>query len=59
LARVASETDPTDWWNSVQDRDWLGQTMPTVNSVREGVAPIGRSLLRAVTILAGGSERTS
>ena len=59
LAQANADVDPALWWRSVQDRDWLGQTMPTVNSVREGVAPIGRSLLRAVTILTGGIEQTS
>ena len=44
-------TDPAAWFQDVQQRDWLGQTMPTVESFRDGVAPIGRSLLRAVTIL--------
>ncbi|WP_372718552.1 hypothetical protein [Novipirellula sp.] len=44
-------TNPVAWFHDVQQRDWLGQTMPTVESFRDGVAPIGRSLLRAVTIL--------
>ncbi|WP_442507633.1 hypothetical protein SH528x_006562 [Novipirellula sp. SH528] len=44
-------TNPVAWFQDVQQRDWLGQTMPTVESFRDGVAPIGRSLLRAVTIL--------
>ncbi|GAA5506677.1 hypothetical protein [Novipirellula caenicola] len=43
--------NPVAWFHSVQPQNWLGQTMPTVESFREGVAPIGRSLLRAVTIL--------
>jgi hypothetical protein len=54
------ELDPALWWQSVQNRDWVGQTMPAVQSVRDGVAPIGRSLMRAVTILTtGGGEQTS
>ncbi|EMI18124.1 hypothetical protein RMSM_04939 [Rhodopirellula maiorica SM1] len=44
-------TNPVAWFHDVQQRDWLGQTIPTVESFRDGVAPIGRSLLRAVTIL--------
>lgn len=61
LAQVsADQLDPADWWQSVQERDWVGQTMPTVRSVQEGVAPLGRSLMRAVTILTvGGREQTS
>lgn len=60
LAQVSGQLDPAVWWESVQDRDWIGQTMPTVQSVKEGVAPIGRSLMRAVTILTiGGRDQTS
>lgn len=54
------EASAANWWQDVQTRDWVGQTMPAVKSMRDGVAPLGRSLMRAVTILAiGGSERTS
>lgn len=60
LAQVTGELDPAGWWRSVQDRDWVGQTMPAVQSVKQGVAPIGRSLLRAVTILTtSGHDQTS
>lgn len=60
LAQATGEVDPTLWWRRVQDRDWVGQTMPTVRSLREGVAPLGRSLMRAVTILTiGGRDQTS
>lgn len=60
LAQASDEIDPALWWRSVQDRDWVGQTMPMVKSVQEGVAPIGRSLMRAVTMLTiGGREQTS
>ncbi|TWU26584.1 hypothetical protein Pla52o_04370 [Novipirellula galeiformis] len=45
------QTNPAVWLQDVQQRDWLGNTMPTVRSFGEGVAPIGRSLLRAVTLL--------
>ncbi len=52
------KVDPVGWWRVVQDRDWVAQTMPAVRSVRDGVAPLGRSLLRAVTILTvGGGDR--
>jgi hypothetical protein len=44
----------------VQRRDWVGNTMPTVRTVQEGVAPLGRTLMRAVTILTlGAREQTS
>lgn len=60
LAQTTSRLDPADWWRSVQDRDWVSQTMPTVQSVKDGVAPIGRSLMRAVAILTlGGDGQTS
>ena len=60
LAQTAEDLDPAMWWRSVQDRDWVGQTMPTVRSVKEGVAPLGRTLMRAVTILTiGGQDQTS
>ncbi|QDT02703.1 hypothetical protein K227x_10810 [Rubripirellula lacrimiformis] len=65
-ARLMSVADGSDihlagddllfWWQGVQQRDWIQQTMPAVRSVREGVAPVGRSLRRAVTILATGSQ---
>lgn len=57
---MTAELDPVVWWRSVQDRDWVEETMPTVRSVRQGVAPLGRTLVRAVTILTiGGEGRTS
>lgn len=60
VAQVTGELDPVVWWRSVQDRDWVEETMPTVRSVRQGVAPLGRTLVRAVTILTiGGERRTS
>ncbi|MDC0288799.1 hypothetical protein OAL01_05050 [Rubripirellula sp.] len=60
LAQATGELDPVVWWRSVQDRDWVEETMPTVRSVRQGVAPLGRTLVRAVTILTiGGEGRTS
>ena len=60
LAQSTGQLDPALWWQDVQQRDWVGRTMPTVKLVREGVAPIGRSLMRAVTILTiGGRDQTS
>ena len=60
LAQTPGELDPVLWWQSVQDRDWVQETMPTVRSVRQGVAPLGRTLVRAVTILTiGGEGQTS
>ncbi len=54
------DVDPSLWWRSVQDRDWVGQTMPAVRSVQQGVAPLGRSLRQALTILTiGGRDQTS
>jgi len=47
-------SDAAQWWYQVQPQDWLAQTMPTVHWVREGVAPLGRSLLQAVSILTSG-----
>ncbi len=43
--------DPIVWIQGVHERYWVEQTMPTVSSFRAGVAPMGRSLLKAVTIL--------
>ena len=51
---VHSNLDALEWWASVRDRDWLAQTMPAVRSVQQGVAPLGRSLLQAVTVLTVG-----
>lgn len=57
-ADVGGTVDPALWWRDVQQRNWVSQTMPAVRRVREGVAPLGRSLLQAVTILTvGGRDR--
>ena len=57
---VDSRVNAAQWWREVQDRDWLAQTMPTVRSLRDGVVPLGRSIMQAVSILTvGGGERTS
>ena len=47
------------WWNDIQPQTWLAQTMPAVQSVRDGVAPIGRSVRQAVLILTSSGNRTS
>ncbi|NND96064.1 MAG: hypothetical protein HKN47_01905 [Pirellulaceae bacterium] len=58
--RKSPDMDPSLWWRRIQSRDWIAQTMPAMQSVRDGVAPLGRSLVNAVTILAiGPRERTS
>lgn len=49
-----ADLDPALWWNDVRNRDWVGQTMPAIESVQQGVAPLGRTLMRAVTILTTG-----
>lgn len=51
LAEGASESDPSPWIRDLSERRWIDQTMPAVWSVRDGVAPLGRSLMQAVTIL--------
>jgi hypothetical protein len=54
------ELDPNLWWDDLRQRDWVGQTMPTVRTVRDGVAPLGRSIQRAATLLATAPrEQTS
>ena len=39
------------WWSAVSDDQWVNRTIPAVNSVRIGVAPIGRSMRQAFAIL--------
>ena len=57
---LADAADPIGWWEEVQGRDWVSRTMPTVRSMQEGVAPLGRTLMRAVTILTiGGRDQAS
>lgn len=55
LAPQLEPLDPSILWRSVQNRAWIDQTMPAVRSVQQGVAPLGRSLLQAMTILTGGA----
>ena len=49
-----SHLDPGRWWESVEPQQWLAQTMPTVRTVQESVAPLSRSLKQAVEILTFG-----
>ena len=52
--------DPASLWQEIQSRDWVAQSMPTVESVRDTFAPMGRSLVQAMTILAtGGRDQPS
>ena len=51
---IQASLDAAEWWATIRDRDWLAQTMPAVRSVQKGVAPLGRSLIQAVTILTVG-----
>jgi hypothetical protein len=48
---------PALLWNDLRQRDWLGETMPTVHYVRDGVAPLGRSIKRAATLLTTAPEQ--
>ncbi|MEO1524932.1 MAG: hypothetical protein AAFX06_05820 [Planctomycetota bacterium] len=40
-----------EFWSVVQRQDWMDQTMPAVDSMARGVAPIGRSVQQAAAIL--------
>lgn len=42
------------WIDDFPGYGWLDRTMPAVLSMRDGVAPLGRSFLQAVTILSHG-----
>ena len=58
----SSLSDPTKNWfgDAHTQHGLLAETMPTIRSLRDGVAPIGRNLLRAVTLLTTcSSEKTS
>ena len=39
------------WWTTMPDEQWVHYTMPGVDTVRQGVAPIGRSMKQAIAIL--------
>ena len=57
---ASTEIDPVGIWYRMQDQVWVERTMPAVRNVRESVAPLGRSLLQAVTMLTiGRGERTT
>lgn len=61
-ARLTTTTgNPPDaikirWWDDVDTDEWLGQTMPAVRSVRDSVAPLGRSLMKAVALLTSSAK---
>jgi hypothetical protein len=46
-------------WLRVQQRDWIDQSMPTVRKVGQSVAPLGRSIRKAVSLLTVGGGETS
>lgn len=61
-AEIVSYIDASNFWQHVQERDWIQRTMPTVmptvQSIQDGVAPIGRSFADAVRILTTGGRET-
>ena len=54
LQEQASRLDPSRWWESVEPQQWIAQTMPTVRTVQESVAPLSRSFKQAVELLTFG-----
>jgi hypothetical protein len=56
---VKSDAEAEAFWGTLQSDQWMVHTMPAVNSVREGVAPIGRSVRRALAILLTDTPETS
>lgn len=57
---AATDIDPVGIWYRVQDQDWMERTIPAVRNVRESVAPLGRSLRQALTMLTiGRGDRTT
>jgi hypothetical protein len=62
---IGLHRDPFLWWNELRDRewnsgDWVSRTLPTVRIVSDGVAPLGRSIQRAATLLTTATrEQTS
>ncbi|QEG02517.1 hypothetical protein Mal15_66380 [Stieleria maiorica] len=67
---VASTPDPlppsaalswqtSQWWSAMSDEPWVDHTLPAVNSVRIGVAPIGRSMKQAMAILMIQTQATT
>lgn len=59
IESLLAQSEAADWW-AAEGGDWVAQTMPAVRNVRKGMAPLGRSLLQAVTILTigGGDQHT-
>jgi hypothetical protein len=53
-SRTDNDSDPHRWWHTVEPRHWITQTMPTVRSVQESVAPLSRSFRQAVSLLTFG-----
>ena len=52
--------DPASLWQDIQSRDWIAQSMPAIESVRDSIAPMRRSVVQAMTILAtGGRDQPS
>lgn len=56
LGLLASFDEDPEWLREVADRQWLDQTLPAVRSVRDGVAPLGRTLLQAMALLTSGQR---
>ncbi|MDG2221616.1 MAG: hypothetical protein P8L85_09560 [Rubripirellula sp.] len=54
LQQQVNRLDPSRWWESVEPQQWIAQTMPTVRTVQESVAPLSRSFKQAVEILTFG-----
>lgn len=48
---VVADWSGERWWESVSEDAWLLETIPAVNTVREGFAPIEKSVRRAIAIL--------
>ncbi|QDV46967.1 hypothetical protein Enr13x_68760 [Stieleria neptunia] len=58
LPTAAISLPTSQWWSVVSDEPWVHHTLPAVNSVRIGVAPIGRSMKQAIAILMIQSDAT-
>ena len=61
LSRTPAESKNTllsnQIWTVMQDPQWTLESLPAVDSVRQSVAPIGRSMQQAAAILMNHSER--
>ncbi|TWT71206.1 hypothetical protein [Crateriforma conspicua] len=51
LAGSPTPSPSASAWQQWRPDMWVGQTMPVVRSVRSSVAPVGRSLLKAMALL--------